>query len=328
MRLFLTLVAVAQLCSYDASADERLNLHLAFGSRTPLYGSLAERLIAEVKTISDGRLRLRSHEPGALVPRFGYLDAVSQGAIDAAWGTPAVLTGRAPEAVLFTGVPFGLAPAAHLAWVRDGTGRQLYDRLYRRFGVVGLPCAAVGPDGLAWLRAPLDPAAPFRGLRVRAFGLPARILDALGAASATGFGADLMVGLGTGSFDAAEAGVPAADLAFGLHTVAPVLVSPSPIQPATLLDVVVNAQRWTALSPADRGVLVEACAAVAGFAEGVNEEANAAALRAFVAAGVSVSPPTADTVAALRRAWRTVREHQSAASPEFAEVLAAYPARD
>ncbi|EDP65235.1 TRAP dicarboxylate transporter- DctP subunit [alpha proteobacterium BAL199] len=317
---------VALLCSASASAREQLNLHLAFSSRTPLYGTLATRLVAEVSERSGGQLRLRPHEPGAMVPRFSYLDAVAQGSVDAAWGTPAVLSGRAPEAALFTGVPFGLDPAAHLAWVRDGAGRPLYDSLYKRFGVVGLPCASVGPDGLAWLQAPLDEAAPFRGLRVRAFGLPARILDALGAGSAIGFGADLVVGLGTGAFDAAEASVPAADVAFGLHKVAPIYLYPSPIQPTTLLDLVINGERWHRLSADARATLMEACSATAEFADATNLEANAAALRSIVEARVAVSAPSDATVAALRGAWMAVRSLEGASSDRFTAVMRAYPA--
>ncbi len=189
-----------------------------------------------------------------------------------------------------------------------------------------MPCAAVGPDGLAWLKRPLDEAAPFRGLRIRAFGLPARILDAMGAASATGFGADLMVGLATGAFDAAEAGVPAADIAVGLHTVAAVYLHPSPLQPATLLDVVVNAERWRRLSTDGRAALQEACLATGDFAEGANREANAGALTAIAAAEVAVSAPSEATVTALRSAWRQVRDQQTAVSEPFAQVLRAYPA--
>ncbi|GHD61147.1 ABC transporter substrate-binding protein [Thalassobaculum fulvum] len=321
MRIVVFALVVGLLCSDAAFARERLNLHLAFGQRTPLYGALAERFVAEVGERSAGRLRLRPHEPGAIVPRFGYLDAVAQGAIDAAWGTPAVLAGRAPEAVLFTGVPFGLGPVEHLAWIRDGAGRPLYNALYARFGVIGVPCAAVGPDGLAWLRQPLDDTAPFRGLRMRAFGLAARILDGLGATTAFAFGADLTIGLATGAFDGAEVGVPVADFAYGLHEVAPIYLYPSPLQPATLLDVVINRDRWQRLEPEARVTLEEACRATAAFAEGANRETNAAALDRIAAAGVSVSAPSPATVAALRRAWDELRS-----VPEFVPVLRVYPA--
>lgn len=326
MRVLPLAFMAAVLFVGPATARESLNLHLAFGSRTPLYGSLSTRLAAEVAERSGGDLRLRTHEPGAIVPRFSYLDAVAQGALDAAWGTPAVLTGRASEAVLFTGVPFGLDPPAHLAWVRDGAGRPLYDAMYRRFGVIGLPCAAVGPDGLAWLNAPLDEAAPFRGLRMRAFGLPARILDTMGASSALAFGADLVVGLGTGAFDGSEASVPAADVAFGLHKVASIYLYPSPIQPTTLLDLVVNADRWDRLSDANRATLTAACRATGAFAEVANREAAEAALRTIAGAKVAVSRPSDATVAALRRAWLQVRDGESARSVGFADVMRAYPA--
>jgi len=101
MRVFVIALVVGMLCSNGAFARDRLNLHLAFGTRTPLYGSLGERLVSAVAARSSGRLQLRTHEPDAIVPQFGYLDAVAQGALDAAWDTPAVLIGRVSEA----GVP-------------------------------------------------------------------------------------------------------------------------------------------------------------------------------------------------------------------------------
>ena len=329
MRHLLTLGLTMALlaCGGPAVASERLNLHLAFGARTPLYGTLVPLVVQEAHRLSAGALLVRVHEPGALVPRFGYLDAVAQGSVDAAWGTPAVLSGRAPEAALFTGVPFGLDPAAHLAWVRDGAGRPFYDAMYARYGVVGLPCVAVGPDGPAWLRRPLGETAPFRGLRMRAFGLPARILGRLGASTAQGFGADLIVGLGTGAFDGAEAGVPASDVATGLQTVASVFLYPSALQPTTLLDLVINAARWDALAPAATAALVDACRAVGDAAIELNRSENDAALGVIAAAGVAISAPSPATVAALREGWRLVRTDQSAESPAFDAVLAAYPDR-
>ena len=55
-------------------------------------------------TDAGGALSVRHFEPGALLPRFAYLDAVVQGAVDSAWGTPAVADGRLPALALVTGL--------------------------------------------------------------------------------------------------------------------------------------------------------------------------------------------------------------------------------
>ena len=61
MKIVALAIAAALLLAGPATARELLNLHLAFGSRTPLYGSLSTRLVAEVAERSGGELRLRPH---------------------------------------------------------------------------------------------------------------------------------------------------------------------------------------------------------------------------------------------------------------------------
>jgi len=58
MRVLLVVLAFALWSSNGAFARDRLDLHLAFGYRTPLYGSLAERMVAGLTQRSGGALRL------------------------------------------------------------------------------------------------------------------------------------------------------------------------------------------------------------------------------------------------------------------------------
>ena len=115
------------------------------------------------------------------------------------------------------------------------------------------------------------------------------------------------------------------NVAFGLHELAPIYLYPGRLQPATLIDIVVNRARWDKLGPDGRATLDAACRATAVFADGANREANATALRAIAAADVAVSPPSVGTVTALRDAWAAVRDRQAAESEAFAAVVAAYP---
>ena len=96
----------------DAAAQERLRWKLAstYPGSLPQLGTLGVRIEERLEEISDGNIRLRFYEPGALVPALEVFDAVSEGSIEAAWSTPGYWVGKIPSAPLFTAVPF--VPAA------------------------------------------------------------------------------------------------------------------------------------------------------------------------------------------------------------------------
>jgi len=330
LRLFgaiLCVLAAAWLPAGDrgAGAAERVRLHAAFPVQLPLAGSFARRFVDGANRAAPGELRMRLFEPGALLPRFGYLDAVARGSVDAAWGTPAVAGGRKPALALFTGMPFGLDMAAQRAWMA-GEGGRLYRDFYAELGVHGLPCAQLGGRGAGWFRKPLERPEDLAGLRLRSFGLPARTLERLGAQIAVLWGGDLYVALQTGTVDGAESGVPYTDLRQGLHQVAAVYHYPGWQMPASLLDVTFGSARWQALAPSVRRAVEAACAEGLEASAAEDERQRAAALAEIAAAGVAVLPLPEAVVAALAAAWRDLAAADAAADPDVARVLEAVDA--
>jgi TRAP-type mannitol/chloroaromatic compound transport system substrate-binding protein len=321
-------LAAAFAADADAAGERvRLKMHSAFPSRAPLVGELARRAAEEIGRASGGGLLLRFHEPEALVPRFGYADAVASGALEAAFGTPAVLGGRAPALALFTATPFGLTPAGHAAWLSEGGGRALYDELLGRFGLAGVPCGMLGPDGAGWFRRPIERPEDLRGLRIRMFGLGARVIDKLGASAQLLAAPDLVPALAAGALDGAEFGPPYSDLQHGLHQAAAHYYYPAWHQPAALFDLVFPRALWAErLDARQREAAEAACAG--NLAHGIAEDARRAppALAELARKGSRIAALPAPVWQALAEAWTQVSAEEAARDPDFARVRASYEA--
>lgn len=324
--LALPVATLAAAQGAAAAESFRLKMHSMFPSRAPLSGELARRAADEVSRAGTGALKLRFHEPEALVPRFAYADAVASGALDAAFGTPAVLGGRAPALALFTAMPFGLPPAGHAAWMSEGGGRPLYDALIARFGLAGAPCGMAGPDGAGWFRRPLQAPESLRGLRLRMFGYGARIVERLGASVQLLANADLVPALGAGALDGAEFGTPYSDLQYALHQVAPYYYFPAWHQPAALFDLVFSTGLWNRLGPEHRAAVEAACAG--NIAYGIAEDARRAppALAELARKGATISPLPEPVWRALDGAWGDISAQEAARDADFARVRASYEA--
>ena len=109
----LTLSAAAVAPPAAGASRDRVKLHAAFPAALPVLGDQAMAFARRATAGSGGALSVRHFEPGPLLPRCAYLDAVVQGAVDSAWGTPAVAGG--PER------PRGSQPTRH-CWRASSRG--------------------------------------------------------------------------------------------------------------------------------------------------------------------------------------------------------------
>ena len=106
-------VAVAAACpaaALSGAAGEdrvRWKMHSAFASKLPVLGPAGVRIEQILDDISDGAFQMKFFEPGALVPGIGYYDPVSQGSLEAAYGSPGYNVGKDSTFAFFTTVPFG-----------------------------------------------------------------------------------------------------------------------------------------------------------------------------------------------------------------------------
>ena len=302
------------------AAPVRWKMASAYPSELVQSGTRCRYLERRIAAASGGQIELKLFEPGALVPPLEIFDAVSSGAIDAGCSTPGFWAGKVPALQVFSAVPFGPRHGEFLAWVYFGGGEQIFQELYARHNIHALHCGLVTPEASGWFRHEITSLEDLKGLKMRFFGLGAKVMEKLGVSTQLIAAGDIFPALELGTIDAAEYSTPAADLMLGLYQIAKHYYFPGWHQPATLGELLINADRWTTLTPAQQSLIEMACSdnIRRGIAEG--EAIQVAALEELQRHGVVLHRWPPEILDALREAWLQVLAEQTAADADFARA--------
>jgi TRAP-type mannitol/chloroaromatic compound transport system substrate-binding protein len=317
------LVAAAESLLAPASSPDpivRWRMESAFSSALPQLGAQAKRIETEIWRVSAGGVEIAFHEPGTLVQDGDVVAAVKDGVVDAAFVSPESWPSEVPALQLFGAVPFGPRAEEYLAWLYFGGGEKLLNGLAENLGVQVLVCGLVSPEGAGWYRRPLTTVEDLKGLRVRMTGLGAQVMNRLGVETVTLNEGDTFHALETGAIDAAEYSMPAIDVQLGLHRMARNYYFPGWHQPATLLALVINGQRWADLKPVQQSQLRSVCGDNVrhGLAEG--EALQYRALLNLTKEGVTVRRWPRAILGELSKAWDAVARETAKSDKEFAKV--------
>jgi TRAP-type mannitol/chloroaromatic compound transport system substrate-binding protein len=285
-----------------------------------LLGVQGERFIARLGAISGGDIELKYYDPGALVPALEVFDSVASGAVDTGWSTPGLWAGKVPALQFFTSVPFGPEAGEFLGWVKFGGGRALLEEIYHRHNIHPLICNMTSPEGSGWFREPIESLDDLKGLKMRFFGLGAKVIEKLGVSTQLLAPGDIFPALELGTIDATEFSMPVIDQELGFDQVAKHYYFPGWHQPSSLGELIVNLDRWRSLDDTQKAQFEAACweSVLRGLAEG--EALQGDALRTLQARGVTLHRWGPEFLDAYEAAWQTVVAEQAAADPDFARV--------
>ena len=298
----------------------RWRMASAFAASLPQLGTLAKRLDREIWQISGGDMELKFHDPDTLVPAGEMFEAVASGAIETAFSSPGTWADKAPALQLFAAVPFGPTASEYLAWIYFGGGRDIYREIYKSHGIHGIFCGLVAPEASGWFRKEIKTVEDLKGLRMRFYGLGAKVVARLGVETKAIDGGRLFMAFEQGTIDAAEYSMPAIDFKLGLHRMAKHYYFPGWHQPATFFDLMINRDKWENLSAARKARIEVACGDNVrhGLAEG--EALQFAALKKIHRAGVTIHRWPAKILEALEGAWKEVAKEEAAADKDFKRV--------
>jgi TRAP-type mannitol/chloroaromatic compound transport system substrate-binding protein len=298
----------------------RLRMGSAYAGNLPQLGTLAKRIERDIWRVSDGRLEIKFHEPGALVPPLEMFDAVRAGAIDAAFSSPGFWGNKVPALQLFAAVPFGPSAKEYLAWIYFGGGRELFEEIYHVNGIHSVFCGMIAPEASGWFKRRIRTVEDLKGLRMRAFGLGAKVLRKLGVKTSQLAGGDIFLAFESGAIDAAEFSMPAIDLKLGLHRMAKNYYFPGWHQPTTLFELMINHDKWKALPTSAKAQIEAVCGDNVrhGLAEG--EAKQYAALKELQSEGVEFRRWPSEILDALKTAWTAVVKEESRTDADFRRV--------
>jgi TRAP-type mannitol/chloroaromatic compound transport system substrate-binding protein len=320
-----------QATSSDAApavpAAEKVSLKVAsaFPTSLALVGEGAVAFSDKVARVSGSSLEMRIFEPGALVPALEAIQAVSKGSVDAAWSTAGFFAGTDMAFNFFTAVPFGPDAPEYLAWMYHGGGLELADEMFAEHNVKYIPCGISPPEASGWFRKEIKALDDLKGMKMRFFGLGARVMDRMGVATQLLAPGDIFQALQLGTIDATEFAMPVMDESFGFYQVAKYYYFPGWHQPSSILGLFVNLDLWNGLSDQHRVVLEVACGDMVRqiLARGESMQ-SPAMLRMRDKHDVKVMYWPQEFLDAYETAWQEVIVEESENNANFKKIYASY----
>lgn len=318
------LVACLFLSSFAWAGPKRVLLKtpLCFATSLPVLGDTIPQLADDINVISDGSIVVKYYEPGKLIPAFEILSAVSQGKVNAGFGSPAYWQGKIPAGALFSAIPFGPESDEYMAWLFHGNGLKLYQEMYDEagFNVKVLPYAIISAETSGWFSKPIESAEDLKGLKMRFFGLGGNVMQKLGVAVTVMPAGEIFQALEKGVIDATEFSFPAIDQKLGFSKVVKYNYFPGWHQQSTLLEMLINKDTWNKMSPAQQRQLEVATKANMLRTLAYCEAIQGAAIRDNVEnRGVKLMYWSDEMLGTFQTAWDEVIKEQSK-DPAFKKI--------
>ena len=309
----------------EADADKvRWKMHSAFGKNVAVIGPVGYRIADWVKEVTDGDFDIKVFEPGALAGGYAYYDPVSQGAFEAAYGTPGANQGKNSAFAFLSTWPFGPGALEFNAWLIHGGGVELAKELYARDGIEYFYCGMIPPETSGWFREPVNSLAELKGLKMRFFGMGAKVMQKFGVSTQQLAGGDIYPALELGTIDATEFSMPAIDRTLGFYQIAKYNYYPGWHQQSTTNEVLVNTAAWDELSKQHQMAFDLACKANFQIELADGEALQSAAMLANEKDGVKNMTWPDEILSELRTAWADVLQEEIAANPDVKRLWESY----
>jgi len=253
-------IAAAPFVS-TANAQETITWDMvtSWPKNFPALGTGANEFAARVEALSGGRMRIRVHGAGELVPALEVFDAVSAGTAEMGHSASYYWRGKVAASQFFTAVPFGMNTQETNAWLYYGGGQELWDEVYAKHNLKPFAVGNTTTQPGGWFKKEINSLEDLQGVKLRLPGLAGEAMNRIGVTTVTIAGGEIFTAMQTGALDAADWVSPYNDLAFGLHQVADYYYTSAWNEPSAVLEGTVNLDAWNAL-PDDLKAVVEEAA--------------------------------------------------------------------
>jgi len=325
-----TVAAIAIGAAAFSNAAEakkvRWKMHSAFGKNLAVIGPVAYRVADWIRAMSGGDFDIKVFEPGALAGGYAYYDPVSQGAFEAAYGTPGANQGKNSAFSFLSTWPFGPGALEFNAWMQFGGGKEIASKLYAKDNITYFYCGMIPPETSGWFRTEITSLEQLKGLKMRFFGMGAKVMQKFGVATQQLAGGDIYPALELGSIDATEFSMPAIDRSLGFYQIAKFNYYPGWHQQSTTNEFLVNTDKWNALPDNFKAMFEVACTANIAVEMAEGEALQPAAMKANEKDGVKNVTWSDDVLAQLRAKWDIVLKEEIAANPDVKDLWASFTA--
>ena len=323
-----SLVSLFLTVSTSFAAPVLLKVPVWFPTALPALGTngpwIAER-VNEIAKSAGSELQIKIYEPGKLIPGKEMLEAVSKGQVNAGYTTAGYNTGvLGAKGAIFSAVPFGPEASEYLAWTWYGGGEKLRQRTYDEagFNLKTITCGIIAPETSGWFRNEIKKPKDLEGLRMRFFGLGAKVMTKLGVSASQLPGGEIVPALQKGAIDAAEYSMPEMDTRLGINKILKFNYYPGWHQQSTLFELIINKDTWNnEMNAGQRTIIDLACRAVTADALALGEYNQFSVMKENEKVGTVHKYWNKKMLKAYREAWDEVVVELGAEDPKFKEIM-------
>src|SRR5690349_5737819 len=108
-----------------------------------LYGGV-EAMCQRVGQITDRKFQIQCFAGGEIVPPLQVWDATQNGTVECGHTLTSFNIGKNPAVAFDSGLAFGLNTRQQQAWMNYGGGLELIRALFKKDGILPIPCGNVG----------------------------------------------------------------------------------------------------------------------------------------------------------------------------------------
>ncbi len=324
----LACAAFVAIPATESFAQKRVKwkMQSAFGSSLPHLGTSGVRFAKNVSEATDGKFNIKFEEPGALVPALECFDAASKGSVESCWTTPGYHAGKFPAVSFFTAVPFGPGFGEFQAWKRFGNGDKMRNELYGQHGLIAWDSFCIGPETSGWFKNEIKGGIEsLKGIKMRFFGLGAKVMQKLGVSTQLLAGADIYPALEKGVIDATEFSMPTIDIKLGFYQIAKNNYFPGWHQQTSCSELLMNKKEYEGLPKNYQMILKLALGESVVDTYADSEAKNPKAMMEMKSKyGVTNRRWEDKDLAILEQAWLDVLKEEAAKDPLFKKVADDY----
>lgn len=287
----------------------------------PVVDEAITRMIKNIDTMSQGRLKIEHHPGGTLIPPMETFEAVRGGMAEMGSSCSYYWGGKVPEAPIFTTAPYGMTVQEGTSWMYNGGGLELWHELYAPFNIVPFPMINTGVQMGGWFNKEIKSLADLKGLKMRIPGLGGKVMAKAGVNVVLLPPSEIFVSLERGVIDAADWIAPYHDKRIGLHQAAKYYYYPGWHEPNTVGELLINKKAWESL-PDDLKIIIQ-CAAADCYIWSLGEfdSLNGDALKELVEKhGIKVMKFPDDVLAQLKKLSMEVMEEEAAKSAKMKKI--------
>jgi TRAP-type mannitol/chloroaromatic compound transport system substrate-binding protein len=268
------------------------------------------------KQITGTRFGVYSGDPITTTNAFEY---VGNGRATMMWTQSSYLSSKEYSFALLS-QPLFMSSQQFFKWRGTPMAVQSIDKLYEKYGVKALPCAAIDMHMDFLMRRLPDNDYQFKGAKV-AIGPPAtEVYAATGMHTNNIPVTETYRALEMGTIDGAYTFTPHESIQWRIFEFSKVLYFPSVVRSFAVLDLMVNLKYWNELSSADRFSIEQVCTQSIQDSLSRSRKLALDGADKYKKAGIPVMALPAQDVMAMQAKWLEVVAKQSAFDPMFESI--------